>query len=162
MGLFQKRFSVTDRITEKGYQKLDGNLFMADFLQRSYNRLTTNIEQTFDNKRRREDDSVARSRNDAVERALYECAVGSTRPMQKKYKLKRVEYNEETGRKSAEYEEIVDQIEEVYTPPSLPAMQFWLRSRMPERWGEASAASAAGRIELPEIGSAAPEEADQA
>ena len=40
---------------------------------------------------------MARSRNDAVERALYECAVGSTRPMQKKYKLKRVEYNEETG-----------------------------------------------------------------
>ena len=94
---------------------------------------------------------MARSRNDAVERALYECAIGSTRPMQKKYKLKRVEYNEETGKKSAEYEEIVDAIEEVYTPPSLPAMQFWLRSRMPERWGEASAVPVGGVIALPPI-----------
>ena len=104
---------------------------------------------------------MARSRNDAVERALYECAVGSTRPMQKKYKLKRVEYNEETGRKCAEYEEIVDEIEEVYTPPSLPAMQFWLRSRMPERWGDASAAPVAGQIALPPIDDSIPAETEE-
>ena len=104
---------------------------------------------------------MARSRNDAVERALYECAVGSTRPMQKKYKLKRVEYNEETGRKSAEYEEIVDEIEEVYTPPSLPAMQFWLRSRMPERWGDVSAAPVGGVIALPPIDDEVPAEQEE-
>lgn len=105
---------------------------------------------------------MGRSRNDAVERALYECAVGSTRPMQKKYKLKRVEYNEETGRKSAEYEEIVDEIEEVYTPPSLPAMQFWLRSRMPERWGDVSEAPVGGVIALPPIDDEIPEEKEEA
>ena len=95
---------------------------------------------------------MARSRNAAVERALYECAVGGTRPVQKKYKLKRVEYNEATGKKMAEYEEMVDGVEEVYTPPSVSAMQFWLRSRMPEKWGGAGVGQTPGRIELPEIG----------
>ena len=105
---------------------------------------------------------MARSRNDAVERALYECAVGSTRPVQKKYKLKRVEYDERTGKKRSEYEEIVDGVEEVYTPPSVSAMQFWLRSRMPERWGGLGTGQTAGKIELPEIGAAGDGEAAEA
>ena len=94
---------------------------------------------------------MARSRNDEVERALYECAVGATRPVRKKYKLKRVEYSEATGKKTAEYEEIVDGVEEVYTPPSVSAMQFWLRSRMPEKWGGQSAAQEPWTIELPAV-----------
>lgn len=94
---------------------------------------------------------MARSRNDAVERALYECAVGGTRPVQKKYKLRRIEYDEASGRKKREYEEMVDGVEEVYVPPSTSAMQFWLRCRMPEKWGGAGAGQTPGQIELPEI-----------
>ena len=94
---------------------------------------------------------MARSRNEAVERALFECAVGGTRPVQKKYKLRRIEYDETSGRKKREYEEMVDGVEEVYVPPSTSAMQFWLRCRMPEKWGGAAAMAEPGQIELPEI-----------
>lgn len=105
---------------------------------------------------------MAKSRDQAVERALYECAVGTTRPLQKKYKLKRVEYSEATGKKIAEYEELVDATEEVYTPPSVSAMQFWLRSRMPEKWGGQSAGQEPWSIELPEIESTDSGEAEEA
>lgn len=105
---------------------------------------------------------MAKSRDQAVERALYECAVGTTRPLQKKYKLKRVEYSEATGKKVAEYEELVDATEEVWTPPSVSAMQFWLRSRMPEKWGGQAAAQEPWTIELPEIDASGPGEAEEA
>ncbi len=94
---------------------------------------------------------MAKSRDAAVEQALYECAVGGTRPVQKKYKLKRIEYDSATGRKVAEYEELVDAVEEVYAPPSISAMQFWLRCRRPEKWGGAGAGVQAGEIQLPEV-----------
>ena len=71
--------------------------------------------------------------------------------MQKKYKLRRIEYDETSGRKKREYEEMVDGVEEVYVPPSTSAMQFWLRCRMPEKWGSAAAVPEPGQIELPEI-----------
>lgn len=94
---------------------------------------------------------MARSRDENVERALYESAVGGTRPVQKKYKLRRIEYDETSGRKKCEYEEMVDGVEEVYIPPSSTAMQFWLRCRMPEKWGNAGGKAVPGQIELPEI-----------
>ena len=103
---------------------------------------------------------MAKSRDKEVERALYECAVGTTRPLQKKFKLKRVEYSEETGKKVSEYEELVDATEEVYTPPSVSAMQFWLRSRMPEKWGGQAAAQEPWSIELPEVDAADAAEAE--
>lgn len=134
-------------------RKKNGNPLMDDFHFLRYNGHTRESNKRSEIKIKEGSGyPVARSRNDAVERALYECAVGSTRPVQKKYKLKRVEYNEATGKKLAEYEEIVDGVEEVYTPPSVSAMQFWLRSRMPEKWGGLGAGQTPGRIELPEVG----------
>ena len=102
---------------------------------------------------------MARSRDDNVERALYECAVGGTRPVQKKYKLRRIEYDEVSGRKKREYEELVDGVEEVYAPPSISAMQFWLRCRQPDKWGAAGAAQPPGQIELPAVEETVPDEA---
>ena len=66
--------------------------------------------------------------------ALPEC-VGGVRPVSKLFKLKRVEYDDQTGKKVREYEEIVTGTEEVYDTPSTTAQQFWLKNRLPRQWG---------------------------
>ena len=73
--------------------------------------------------------------------------------MSKLFKLKRVEYDDQTGKKVREYEEIVTGTEEVYDTPSTTAQQFWLKNRLPRQWGggEDSAPDglATGVVELP-------------
>lgn len=79
---------------------------------------------------------MANRRQDAaVEQALYQSAVGGVRPVSKLFKLKRVEYDDQTGKKVREYEEIVTGTEEVYDTPSTTAQQFWLKNRLPRQWG---------------------------
>lgn len=92
-----------------------------------------------------------RKQDTAVEQALFQSAVGGVRPVRKAYKLKRVLYDETTGRKQCEFEEIVHDTEEVYDPPNLQAQQFWLRSRNPAAWDSQPAADSPppGIVELP-------------
>ena len=63
------------------------------------------------------------------------CATACTCPVSythlKLFKVKRVEYDDQTGKKLREYEEIVQGTEEVYDSPSTTAQQFWLKNRMP-------------------------------
>lgn len=72
----------------------------------------------------------------AVVEALYKKAVGYNVSLSKTYKLKRVDYDPETGKKLREYEELATGIDENYFPGDLKAETFWLRNRQPERWSE--------------------------
>lgn len=96
-----------------------------------------------------------RKQDAAVEQALYQSAVGGVRPVSKLFKVKRVEYDDTTGKKVCEYEEIVRETEEVYDSPSTTAQQFWLKNRMPQQWGgEASPENGqtpSGVVELPTV-----------
>ena len=69
-----------------------------------------------------------------VENALFKKACGYTVELRKPMKIKRVVYNEETGRKLEEYEEVVDTVEEVHVPADTTAQIFWLKNRKPEAW----------------------------
>ena len=98
---------------------------------------------------------MANRRQDAaVEQALFRSAVGGVRPVGKLFKVKRVEYDDQTGKKLREYEEIVQGTEEVYDSPSTTAQQFWLKNRRPRAWGGEPAAqdgeTEGGVIELPQ------------
>lgn len=72
----------------------------------------------------------------AVVEALYKKAVGYNVSLSKTYKLKRVEYDAETGKKIREYEELATGVDENYVPGDLKAETFWLKNRQPERWSE--------------------------
>lgn len=74
--------------------------------------------------------------NDTVEKALYQKATGFYAPVIKSYKVRRVEYNPETGKKIKEYEELVQAEEQEYFPPDTGAICFWLKNRQKERWSE--------------------------
>lgn len=69
-----------------------------------------------------------------VENSLFRKACGHKETVQKPIKLKRVEYDSETGKRICEYEEIVYAYEEVYIPPDTLADIFWLKNRKPEQW----------------------------
>ena len=70
----------------------------------------------------------------AVVEALYKKAVGYRVPINKTVKLKRVDYDPDTGKKIREYEELAVAVEEDYIPPDLRAETFWLKNRQPDRW----------------------------
>lgn len=70
----------------------------------------------------------------AVIEAIYKKAIGYSVKLTKKIKLKRVDYDPETGKKLREYEELADATDESYVPPDLKAGTFWLKNRQPERW----------------------------
>ena len=104
---------------------------------------------------------MANRREDAaVEKALFRSAVGGVRPVKKTYKVKRIEYDDATGRKTREYEEIVHETEEVYDAPRTQAQQFWLKNRMPGVWGGEGPPEDGenGVIELPARSAPAPPE----
>ena len=67
---------------------------------------------------------------ETIENAMYNSAVGYTRKIKKYQKLKRILYDENTGKKSSEYEEMVEYEEEVYYPPDNTAGIFLLKN-----WG---------------------------
>ncbi len=92
----------------------------------------------------------------AVVEALYKKATGYNVSLNKTYKLKRVDYDPDTGKKLREYEELAVGVDESYVPSDLRAETFWLKSRQPERWCERTEKSlsegeaAGGVVELPE------------
>lgn len=72
----------------------------------------------------------------AVVEALYKKAVGYNISLNKTYKLKRIDYDPDTGKKLREYEELATGTDESFIPPDLKAEAFWLKNRQPMRWQE--------------------------
>ena len=71
-----------------------------------------------------------------VVKALYNKATGFNVGLKKTYKLKRVEYDPDTGKKLREFEELATGLDETFVPGDLNAEKFWLKSRQPDRWSE--------------------------
>ena len=72
----------------------------------------------------------------AVIRSLYKKATGYNVALKKTYKLKRVDFDPDTGKKLREYEELATGIDESHVPADLRAETFWLKNRQSDRWGE--------------------------
>lgn len=72
--------------------------------------------------------------DDEVEAALYKLATGYTVSLAKTFKVKRVEYDLETGKRIREYEELVTGHDETHVPANAQAQMFWLANRRPDRW----------------------------
>lgn len=72
----------------------------------------------------------------AVVRALYRKATGYNLSLNKTYKLKRVDYDPDTGKKLREYEELATGVDETYVPGDLRAETFWLKNRQSDRWSD--------------------------
>lgn len=72
--------------------------------------------------------------DDEVEAALFKLATGYTVSLAKTFKVKRVDYDPETGRKIGEHEELVVGHDETHVPANAQAQMFWLANRRPERW----------------------------
>lgn len=77
---------------------------------------------------------AARSRR--VEDAIYRRARGYKVAVRKTYKVKRVEYDPDTGRKTCEHEELQAGTDEVVVPADVRACAYWLVNRAPTRWRE--------------------------
>lgn len=69
-----------------------------------------------------------------VENALYKSACGYTVTITEPIKVKRIIYDEETGRKVREYEEVVEATKQLHIPAQVTAQIFWLKNRKPAQW----------------------------
>lgn len=69
-----------------------------------------------------------------VENALYKKTLGYNAEIRKTFKVKRVDYDPDTGRRIREYEELQTGIDEVHIPADTTAQIFWLKNRKPEQW----------------------------
>lgn len=89
----------------------------------------------------------------SVIEALYKKATGYNVKLSKTYKLKRVDYDPDTGKKIREYEELQTGEDDNYVPADVRAMSFWLKNRQPSRWSdkpESSGGESAIKIDMPE------------
>lgn len=94
--------------------------------------------------------------DDNVEASLYKKTQGYNAQVKKNYKVKRIEYDEATGKKIREYEEMVEVFDEVHVPADTNAIIFWLTNRQPKKWkhkpGEdQSENTGGGVVELPAV-----------
>ncbi len=71
-----------------------------------------------------------------VENALYKSATGYTVTVTEPIKVKRIVYDETTGRKIRESEEVVEASKTLHVPAQVTAQIFWLKNRKPEQWRE--------------------------
>ncbi len=69
-----------------------------------------------------------------VENALYKSACGYTVTITEPIKVKRTIYDEDTGRKVREYEEVVEAEKQLHFPAQVTAQIFWLKNRKPAQW----------------------------
>lgn len=89
----------------------------------------------------------------AVIDALYKKACGYSVTVNKTYKLKRVDYDPDTGKKVREYEELCVGADENYIPADVRATSFWLKNRQPSRWSDkpdTSLYDLPSQVEMPE------------
>ena len=90
----------------------------------------------------------------AVMEALHRKAVGYTTPVKKTYKLKRTEFDPDSGKKLVEYEELQTGIDEAHVPADTRAEIFWLQNRCGGEWGQEKLPEedqSGGVIELPPV-----------
>ena len=80
-----------------------------------------------------------------VENSLLKRAKGYNAKVLKTFKLKKVEYDPNTGRKLKEEEVLEQKEDEVHIPADVTAIIFWLKNRLPDKWKDR-------RIEIPEEG----------
>ena len=69
-----------------------------------------------------------------VEAALYRRCTGYSAPVIKHYKLKRVDYDPDTGKRVRETEELVEAREEIHVAANTSAHMDWLTNPRPDRW----------------------------
>lgn len=89
----------------------------------------------------------------AVIEALYKKATGYSVKLNKTYKLKRVDYDPDTGKKIREYEELQTGEDDSYIPADVRAMSFWLKNRQPSKWcdkPESVSVEQSSSVEIPE------------
>lgn len=91
-----------------------------------------------------------------IEDAIYKRARGYKQSVKKTFKVKQVEYDPTTGKKTAEREELKTGIDEVPVPADVRAGIYWLSNRAPERWGAHTSGSErvsepGGVVILPEL-----------
>lgn len=89
--------------------------------------------------------------------ALYKKATGYNVALSKTFKLKKIDYDPDTGKKVREYEELATGVDETHVPADLRAETFWLKNRRGEYWsdkpdrtGEYDEAMQGGIVEIPE------------
>ena len=71
-----------------------------------------------------------------VEDALYRRACGYKVKLKKSFKVKRVDYDSETGKKVSEREDLEAGFEEVHIPADVRVCAYYLNNRDPARWRE--------------------------
>jgi hypothetical protein len=71
-----------------------------------------------------------------VEDALYRRACGYKVKLKKSFKLKRVDYDPDTGKKLSEQEVLEAGFEEVHIPADIRVCAYYLNNRDPARWRE--------------------------
>ena len=71
-----------------------------------------------------------------VEDALYRRACGYKVKLKKSFKVKRVDYDPATGKKTCEREELEAGFEEVHIPADVRVCAYYLNNRDPARWRE--------------------------
>lgn len=71
-----------------------------------------------------------------VEDALYRRARGYKISLKKTYKVKRVEFDPDTGKKVLEQEELKTGVDETHIPADVRVCAYYLNNRDPARWQE--------------------------
>lgn len=78
-----------------------------------------------------------------VENSLLKRAKGYNAKILKTFKVKKIEYDPDTGKKLKEEETLEQAEDEVHIPADVTAIIFWLKNRLPEKWKDR-------RIDVPE------------
>lgn len=104
---------------------------------------------------------------DTVEAALYKKTQGYNAKVAKTFKLKRVEYDPDTGKKISEKEVLQVGYEEVHVPADTYAQIFWLTNNRKERWQHKptqesgdNSEEGKGVVMLPEVSAASVEKGE--
>ena len=85
------------------------------------------------------EEAIALGRGNAdfkVVSALYKKATGYNVSLNKTFKLKKIDYDPDTGKKVREYEELATGVDETHVPADLRAETFWLKNRRGESWSD--------------------------
>lgn len=91
-----------------------------------------------------------------VEDAICRRAEGYKIKLKKTLKVKRVDYDPDTGKKVSEREELLPGVEEIHVPGDVRAAAYFLNNRDPERWCEhpdtgEDTAEPSGIVEIPAV-----------
>ncbi len=91
-----------------------------------------------------------------VEDAICRRAKGYKVSLKKTLKVKRVDYDPDTGKKTCEREELLPGVEEVHVPGDVRAAAYFLNNRDPDRWCEhpntsEDAGESGGIVEIPAV-----------